>query len=46
MCGRFALAARGDEIAEHFGQAETPCVVSRYNVAPSQPLFCVGLSRS
>jgi putative SOS response-associated peptidase YedK len=45
MCGRFALVARREEIAEQFGLSEVLSVAARYNVASSQPLFCVGLSR-
>src|SRR5438045_2057144 len=45
MCGRFALLASGDALAEHFGLSEAPSVAPRYNIAPSQPVLCVGLSR-
>jgi putative SOS response-associated peptidase YedK len=46
MCGRFLLFSSGDEIARHFDLAEeVPDGVPRYNVAPTQQVLCVGLSR-
>jgi putative SOS response-associated peptidase YedK len=45
MCGRFALIVTGDDVVDYFGLSETPSLVPRYNIAPSQPLLCVGLSR-
>src|SRR5262249_48591140 len=35
----------GDDIVDYFGLYEVPSVVQRYNIAPSQPVLCVGLSR-
>jgi putative SOS response-associated peptidase YedK len=45
MCGRFALIVTGDNVVDYFGLSETPSLVPRYNIAPSQPVLCVGLSR-
>jgi putative SOS response-associated peptidase YedK len=39
MCGRFALFASGDELAERFRLAETPLFEPRYNIAPPIPLM-------
>lgn len=44
MCGRFALVATGEEVAEHYQLAEVPFVVPRYNVAPTQPVAAVRLN--
>jgi putative SOS response-associated peptidase YedK len=41
MCGRFALFASGDEVAQHFQLAETPLFEPRYNIAPTQPVAAV-----
>ena len=41
MCGRFSLAASGEELAEAFGLDEAAVVVPRYNIAPSQPVLAV-----
>jgi putative SOS response-associated peptidase YedK len=41
MCGRFALFASGDELAERFRLAEAPALPPRYNVAPTQPVAAV-----
>ena len=41
MCGRFTLTASGEEVAEAFGLDETPELVARYNIAPSQPVAAV-----
>lgn len=46
MCGRFALAATGEEVAEHYQLPEVPFVVPRYNIAPTQPVAAVRLSGS
>jgi putative SOS response-associated peptidase YedK len=43
MCGRFALFASGDEIAQLCGLAEAPDLAPRYNVAPTQPVAAVRL---
>ena len=45
MCGRFALVATGEEVAEHYQLSEVPFVVPRYNVAPTQPVAAVRLGR-
>jgi len=44
MCGRFALAATGEEVAEHYQLPEVPFVVARYNIAPTQPVAAVRLN--
>lgn len=36
MCGRYALSAPVEEIAETFGVTEAPPVDPRYNIAPTQ----------
>jgi putative SOS response-associated peptidase YedK len=41
MCGRFALFAAGDEIAERFQVAEAPLFSPRYNIAPTQTVAAV-----
>ena len=41
MCGRVALTASGEELAEAFGLDEAPRMEARYNIAPSQPLLVV-----
>jgi putative SOS response-associated peptidase YedK len=41
MCGRFLLTNPGDVLAEAFGLAETPEVLPRYNIAPSQSIDAV-----
>ncbi len=46
MCGRFSLAATGEEVAAHYQLPEVPFVVPRYNVAPTQPVAAVRLSQS
>lgn len=39
MCGRFALYATPEDLAEHFGLAEPPAQLApRYNIAPTQPV--------
>ena len=44
MCGRFALVATGEEVAEHYQLPEVPYVVPRYNIAPTQPVAAVRLN--
>ncbi len=44
MCGRFALVATGEEVAEHYQLPEVPFVVPRYNIAPTQPVAAVRLN--
>lgn len=46
MCGRFALVATGEEVAEHYQLPEVPFVVPRYNIAPTQPVAAVRLSQA
>lgn len=46
MCGRFALIAPGEAIAEQFGVADVPALVPRYNIAPTQPVMAVRLASS
>ena len=45
MCGRFSLLTSGADLAEHFGLDAPPALVPRYNIAPTQPVLAVGLSR-
>ena len=45
MCGRYTLLVSAADLAEHCGLAERAPVVPRYNVAPTQPVLAVGLSR-
>lgn len=46
MCGRFVLAATGEEVAAHYQLPEVPYVVPRYNVAPTQPVPAVRLNQA
>jgi putative SOS response-associated peptidase YedK len=41
MCGRVALTASGEELAEAFGLDEAPRLEPRYNIAPTQPMLVV-----
>jgi putative SOS response-associated peptidase YedK len=41
VCGRFALFAAGDELAERFGLAAIPHLDARYNIAPTQAVAAV-----
>ena len=43
MCGRFALEATGDEVAETFHLQESPYLAPRYNIAPTQPVAAIRL---
>jgi putative SOS response-associated peptidase YedK len=45
MCGRFLLLSSGADLAAHFGLAEAPALAPRYNVAPTQPVLAVDLSK-
>ncbi len=45
MCGRFALAATGEEVATHYDLPEIPFIAPRYNVAPTQPVAAVRLNQ-
>jgi putative SOS response-associated peptidase YedK len=44
MCGRFALFASGDEIAQRFELPEAPLLDARYNVSPTQTIATVRLT--
>jgi putative SOS response-associated peptidase YedK len=44
MCGRFALFASGDELAQRFQLPETPLLDARYNVSPTQTIATVRLT--
>ncbi len=44
MCGRFALAATGEEVAIQFELPIVPFIVPRYNIAPTQPVLIVRYS--
>jgi putative SOS response-associated peptidase YedK len=41
MCGRFALFASGEELAERYPFVEIPTIDPRYNVAPTQAVAVV-----
>lgn len=41
MCGRFALFASAETVANHYALAETPTLTERYNIAPTQPVAVV-----
>ncbi len=41
MCGRFTLAASGEQLALHFNLDEAPVVEARYNIAPTQPVVII-----
>ena len=41
MCGRFALAATSEELANHFNLNQKVTLESRYNIAPSQPVSII-----
>lgn len=45
MCGRFALTASPEQIAEQFALVTTPQLAPRYNIAPSQPVAAVRQNR-
>jgi putative SOS response-associated peptidase YedK len=38
MCGRFTIDIASETLAEIFGLAETPAILPRYNVAPTQQI--------
>jgi len=44
MCGRFALFALGQEVAEQFGVLIDHDLEPRYNIAPTQPVAAVRLA--
>ncbi len=41
MCGRFTMAAPGDQIAELFELRDVPVLSPRYNIAPTQDVAAV-----
>ncbi len=41
MCGRFALTASGEELAEEFELESAPSLSPRFNIAPSQQVLVV-----
>ena len=41
MCGRFTLATTAEDLAQQFGIEIDKPVASRYNIAPSQPIFSI-----
>lgn len=43
MCGRFALIAPGEQVAETFDLTDVPTLAPRYNIAPTQPVAVVRL---
>jgi putative SOS response-associated peptidase YedK len=42
MCGRFTLRAPAADIAGLFDVLDMPAVAPRYNIAPTQPVLCIG----
>lgn len=46
MCGRFVLDDDGEGLEAEFGLEETPYVVPRYNIAPTQPVAAIGISKA
>lgn len=45
MCGRFTLIAPAEVVAEHYGLSDVPLLAPRYNIAPTQPVAAVRLTR-
>jgi putative SOS response-associated peptidase YedK len=45
MCGRFTLIMPGEAVAELFQLPEVPTLAPRYNIAPTQPVAAVRVSR-
>jgi len=41
MCGRFALAATPEDLANHFNLKRKVVIAPRYNIAPSQPVLII-----
>lgn len=41
MCGRYVLAATAEQLQQEFNLAELPTIVSRFNIAPSQPMAVI-----
>ncbi len=46
MCGRFALSATPEEVAELFGLDEIDPFPPRYNIAPTQPIMMISAAMS
>ena len=44
MCGRYALTATPEEIADLFGVETPEAFPPRYNIAPTQPILAVGIN--
>ncbi|MDJ0805957.1 MAG: SOS response-associated peptidase [Gammaproteobacteria bacterium] len=45
MCGRFYLDIQQDELKSHFNLATSPDLIPRYNIAPSQAIAAVMISK-
>ncbi len=45
MCGRFFLLASSTDLADLFGLDDVPDLLPRYNIAPTQTVLTVGLSK-
>ncbi|MCC7355123.1 MAG: SOS response-associated peptidase family protein, partial [Anaerolineae bacterium] len=45
MCGRFVLITPGEVLAEQFQLSEAPALAPRYNIAPTQPVAAIRLTR-
>lgn len=43
MCGRFVLTSPAEALRSQFGLRQTPDLVARYNIAPTQPIAIVRL---
>lgn len=46
MCGRFTLAVPPELLAAHFELSSVPELAPRYNIAPTQPVAAIRLTRS
>lgn len=46
MCGRYSLSTSEEILADHFDLYEVPRLPPRYNIAPSQEVAVVALSRN
>ena len=42
MCGRMTLHTLMDLVMDLFGVVHMPPLTPRYNIAPTQPVLCVG----
>src|SRR5260370_17722181 len=42
MCGRFTLRAPTQDVANLFDVLDVPALTPRYNIAPTQPVLCIG----